>query len=169
MPRLRRRKKRRIADWDLTGTLADIEARDGRIQYLTHGFSFVSREAFDDDETAHAAWVEIRSLLLAKFINEMPGTRPWAFWEYDAPERRRCHGKHPFDDPARKRDMEKWRQEYPDVHRPEMDLYFGIPQMISSRAESELEFETEGEFLIRLNLLTDFEREVGPENFAEGT
>jgi hypothetical protein len=37
---------------------------------------------------ARACWEAVRDELLSEWIAEYPGTRPWAFWEFDAPEPR---------------------------------------------------------------------------------
>jgi hypothetical protein len=37
---------------------------------------------------AGAMWEAMREELLAVWVQEHPGTRPWGWWEYDAPEDR---------------------------------------------------------------------------------
>jgi hypothetical protein len=36
--------------------------------------------------SAEEAWEELRDELLPRFVLEHPGTRPWAWWRFDAPE-----------------------------------------------------------------------------------
>ena len=43
----------------------------------------VAASAFDSDESRRAAW-RVHSAVLAPLVD--PGSRPWAWWEYDAPE-----------------------------------------------------------------------------------
>jgi hypothetical protein len=38
-----------------------------------------------DPEMLAAAWKALRSELVAEHVRENPGTRPWAWWEYEAP------------------------------------------------------------------------------------
>ncbi|HIF01038.1 MAG TPA: hypothetical protein EYQ63_29525 [Fuerstia sp.] len=35
-----------------------------------------------------AAWKVLRSSVMEEHIHERPGTRPWAWWQFDAPEKR---------------------------------------------------------------------------------
>ena len=50
------------------------------------------------DTRRRQAWEEFRDELLPAWIAEHPGSRPHAWWLYDAPERRRCvTGPHPHD------------------------------------------------------------------------
>jgi hypothetical protein len=41
------------------------------------------------------AWREHRDVMLGDWIAERPGTRPWAFWRFDAPEPRRILEQEP--------------------------------------------------------------------------
>jgi hypothetical protein len=41
------------------------------------------------DDVLSAAWEELREELIAEQVAETPGTRPWAWWKWDAPEPRR--------------------------------------------------------------------------------
>lgn len=42
-----------------------------------------------DHEAIKAVWNNLRDVVLAKWIAINPGTRPWGWWRFDAPERRR--------------------------------------------------------------------------------
>jgi hypothetical protein len=43
------------------------------------------------NDVIRPAWDDLRAELLPAFIRENPGRRPWAWWQFDAPERRsRC-------------------------------------------------------------------------------
>ena len=67
---------------------------DLRTRLLT-GDSTNSLEVFllGDDEL-RKAWEENREELLADHVRKSPGTRPWSWWKFDAPEpRRRTGGK----------------------------------------------------------------------------
>jgi len=39
---------------------------------------------------AREMWAEIKDAELARWIKERPGTRPYGWWEFDAPERVSC-------------------------------------------------------------------------------
>jgi hypothetical protein len=47
---------------------------------------FMDERAFGD------AWQAVRDSLLGEWIPERPGTRPWAWWQFEAPEARRRLG-----------------------------------------------------------------------------
>ena len=37
------------------------------------------------DDVLRGAWVELRGEILDAFVDENPGMRPWAWWQFDAP------------------------------------------------------------------------------------
>lgn len=109
------------------------------------------------------AWNANRAELLADWITEHPRSRPYAWWRFDAPERRRrIDGKpHPFDDPRRKAIVERFTAEYgPEcwASGAANELYFGTPRIIIG--DGCAEYESEAAYLDRLGLLTDGERTV---------
>lgn len=69
------------------------------IEQLLTGHDFFNqafgRTLFHPSTPAHAydamreAWEDLRDELLPAWIAENPGTRPWAWWKFDAPEPRR--------------------------------------------------------------------------------
>jgi hypothetical protein len=44
--------------------------------------------AFPDEESARLAWEDHRETYLDEWAREHPGTRPYAWWKFDAPEGR---------------------------------------------------------------------------------
>ena len=53
------------------------------------GLDFLG-EAFGSDRAAlREAWDDSREWYLARWVQEHPGTRPWAWWRFDATEPRR--------------------------------------------------------------------------------
>jgi hypothetical protein len=84
------------------------------------------------DEELAAAWEELGEEITAAFVREHPCRRPWGWWRYSAPEPRR-----------------KIRDDAP-VDLQHAELYAGVP--VGYRWETELEF------LSRLNLLTESEK-----------
>lgn len=135
-------------------TLGDPFLRDG-----TFGDVDESAEA---DAAMRAAWDSVRSELLDGWITDNPGTRPFAWWRYDAPEpRQRIDGKpHPFGDPSRlavvanlraTNDADDW------LCRAACRLSFGTPTL-AGLGEGFASYETQAAYLERLGLLTDGER-----------
>jgi hypothetical protein len=102
------------------------------------------------------AWDCLRGELLPAFIRANPGKRPFAWWACEAPERRhRLDGIHPFDIegeyvPNRPHWVEQaWCPTTPK------ELWFGLPSPY--RGCHRGTYETEYEYLARLNLLTEEE------------
>lgn len=110
-------------------------------------------------------WEIHRERLVALHIAEEagPGSRPWAWWKFDAPEpmRRRIDGKpHPFDNPEREAWVRKW---HPDADRGDhwggpYALRFGLPSIYCVPDDWEVRHESEADYLERHGLLTDDER-----------
>lgn len=153
MPRLRRTAKRQR-----TG-----HGERTRERLLTgHDFTFLDdRPALDADELRQA-WEELRDELLALHIAERPGSRPWAWWQYDAPERRqRLDGVHPFDDLIRTEHVERIARKpdtSPSFRDRAHELYFGKPACLIVPDDFEAAFESELDYLDRLGLLDYEER-----------
>lgn len=157
MPRVRRRAKRRRTGYT-----------DAHVYQLLSGHDFFGSAFGRDDLVSRCdlgamreAWRELRAGLLADWIAEHPGTRPYAWWTFDAPERRRrIDGQpHPFDNAERIAKVEHWRRDYPDVAgREACKLYYGMPVCLMTRDDFDAEYESEADYLDRLGLLTDNER-----------
>ncbi len=105
-----------------------------------------SREGWDEnpqiERRLREAVADMGDELLDQWIAEHPGTRPWFWWRFIAPEPRRClSGPHRYHSP-----------EYADVpHR----YHFGVPAIaVGPKFGIGETFETEREYLTRLNLLT---------------
>jgi hypothetical protein len=85
------------------------------------------------DEQLKAVWDEVRDDFLTEFTSRHPGTRPWAWWHFEAPEPRR-----------QVRDG------------PRVDLsggyWFGKPAWYSGMPPDDM-FESERDYLQRLGLL----------------
>lgn len=89
MPRLRRRRKARTRAWSRE---MDAELLYGRpILDAVHPEDRVRGSYFDSPITKRAAWIEHCERLLAEWIQDVrhAGTRPWAWWKYDARKPRR--------------------------------------------------------------------------------
>jgi hypothetical protein len=95
--------------------------------------------ALDDDELAEA-WGHLRDELMSEHVAAHPGTRPYGWWAFDAPEPRRqlTAGPEPL---------------------PERGMYFGKPRCYRG-VPPEGMYESETTYLARLGLLTEQERET---------
>ena len=80
-----------------------------------------------------AAWWELRDELLPTWIEQHPGTRPYAWWRFEVPEPR--------------------RQVSPGPESIGPADWFGCPSSFRGMPQDGM-FETEGEYLDRLGLLT---------------
>lgn len=102
---------------------------------LRTGLSFF--EPIDIDK-ARRVWAVVGREFVANWIADKPGSRPWAWWEFDAPEpRQRLDSDEDEVAPA-------WGR-----------MSFGQPMWHPSGR-----YETELEYLDRLDLLTEAEREA---------
>lgn len=135
-----------------------------------HGFAFgdinVNRAGFREFQRA---WEIFRDDVLADWIRLDPeqerhacgpGTRPYAWWRLDAPEPRQRvdGGVHPFDDFER---TERLRASHWASQRITR-TYFGLPSLLCSREENEAIYETQAEYIERLNLWLPGEKEMLP-------
>ena len=97
------------------------------------------------------AWSTHNKAILATWITERPFSRPWAFWECSTPEtRKQISGK---------KISEKWPGD--------ICYNFGLPVYSASYALGQSnnkinpdDFESELQYLKRLNLLTDSEKKL---------
>lgn len=101
-----------------------------------------------DMAAVQAAWEELSDELLPEFIADHPGTRPAAWWLFDAPEpqRRLLYGHDPDGE-----------------SRPEWTrrLRFGRPAVFGKSDFADPPcFESQAAYLDRHGLLTDAERDV---------
>ena len=159
MPRLRRRKHRRRTEYN----------EHHRSALLTGNAYFCFRTKGDlrnnDLVAMREAWEYLKDGLLPEFIEENPGERPWAWWEFDSPERRlRTDDKpHPFDNPGRIKYCQEI-SEKPGAGEQYLkrvyNLTYGRPSNLVGYDDSEAVYESDVEYLFRLNLLTVEEREL---------
>lgn len=127
-----------------------------KIYHLLTGNVFFAGEGFDqaDAPAMKAAWVGLEGTILPIWVQYRPGTRPAAWWLFAAPERRqRIDGKpHPFDNPERAAKIERVGY-VGDMNQ----LCFGKPNFLIVRDDFDARYETEADFLARLNLLREGE------------
>ena len=157
MPRTKQRAKRRRTGYERQHIRQLLTGQD----FFGNAFGKGDR---CDREAMRAAWEELRDKLLADWISEKPGTRPYAWWCFDAPERRRrIDGlPHPFDNLDRKAMIDAVEGEAFAGYREKMtQLYYGAPSSLCDPDDFDAEYESETDYLARLDLLTDFERRLG--------
>ena len=128
---------------------------------LLEGWSLSSKQgSFKSEEHRRELWEQNRENLLNKkavgfgesVIEREPFTRPAAWWDYEAPEPRRVI-----------KNSEYWRH-IEGYHFGKMrliELEKPFEQMYFSYSEApELEYESEKDYLTRLNLLNPKEKEL---------
>lgn len=135
-------------------------------RHLESGFdpfrtAFRGRENAFDEAGARDCWHAIGGMILTDWIVAYPGTRPWAWWRYDAPERRHCtNGVHPFDDPDRQAKVDEVAAQpgtHPRYAQDAVALDCGTPNMVIVLADWHAEFESQEDYLRRLGLLSEAE------------
>jgi hypothetical protein len=150
MPSIRRRNK--------------IRAEYTRLEYyaVASGHDFFVRFPTEDDW--RDAWDEMKDALLPAFIEQCPGQRPWCWWKFEAPERRRAvDGKpHPFEDPERQAHLDDIAATLPPEERDAYyhtanELTYGLPRFIATKSMALREYESQPGYLDRLGLLTHAE------------
>lgn len=128
------------------------------VYFLYHGQDFFSQwwchrenawRSSDHEAQARALWEEWREVMLRDWIAHYPGTRPHAWWTWDAPEPRKLlEGEWSFHDA------------WPDTLREK----FKSPRHFGTCSPTALinpAWETEYAFLQRHKLLTSSERGLG--------
>jgi hypothetical protein len=162
MARVNRRPKRKASSYT-----------SWHLHKLQFGHDYEFADHFSSVEEIRQAWEIIRDEILQDWIRMEPrygsgrpgpGTRPWAWWEFDAPELiQRIDGKpHPFDNPERIEHVEKISQKYPRFAEHAYKTFFGRPGCLCIRDDFEAEFETPAAYLSRLGLWLPGEHELLP-------
>ncbi len=150
MPSIRRRTKAR-SNW----TWLDYEA-------VASGHDFFGSFVTEDDWLD--AWKDMKENLLSAFVAQCPGQRPHCWWEFEAPERRRCtDGAHLFENPEREAHLRRIAATLPAhdrerYFRESNKLWFGVPSCLCIKSDFGRTYESEPEYLDRLGLLEESER-----------
>jgi hypothetical protein len=122
-----------------------------------HWFGFSDFVDENDDESCRAVWQELRHGILLEHAKRRPGTRPAAWWRYDAPELRRVVGRDIDEDEENGHDDGR----LPAAEDPNLPdwakgkTYFGKPTVADGYV-----YESQREYLERLNLITEGEKEL---------
>jgi hypothetical protein len=132
-----KRTKRRVARH------GDIETSPRIRELLDSGVDF---EVFDaslgpegelDPDLLREVWDDLGDQLLAEHIASAPGTRPWAWWQWESPEPR--------------------RQVNPGPEPIGPAAWFGMPSQYKGQPPDGM-YESEAAYLARHSLLTNEER-----------
>lgn len=135
-----------------------------------HIFCLYGKEHADFQADAKRLWAKFRDEFLQTWIAEHPGTRPWAWWQWDAPERRHRIGSwnngrfvpdkkpHPFENPAREKIIAQDLADgdcHPDYLEDAYRLTFGVPAIFFGEIMDDwvAAYEDEADYLARLGLL----------------
>jgi len=128
MPPVRRRALKRHEQLDCERTRYRLETG--------HDFLFLDGPELTDGELADA-WQALGESITEAYVREHPGTRPWAWWRWDAPEP---------------------RQQVADGPEPiGSAVWFGMPACYKG-IPAEGMYESEPDYLRRLGLLIEAER-----------
>jgi hypothetical protein len=127
MTKARPRRTRNDADIDELSWrfLCDAITPEDRVEHkwLLHTLYFNEKAlAIVDPPTGKSTselWAEFREQVLEWWLKERPGTRPWCWWAYDAPERRRRVG----GIGTTFRDLSKGEEYTPDFGLPTPDAW----------------------------------------------
>lgn len=147
MPRVIRQPKRRRTSLSVD-----------QVEQLQIGRPFFGPGFGGDQEALEAAWKAFRVELLREWVAEHPGTRPWAWWRFDAPElRRRVDGRrHPFFSAKRAERVARLitRPDAADDLREQLNsTSFGVPCAHVCVDDAQALYETEHDFLARHDML----------------
>jgi len=151
-PRAEIRSRRSLTPQHLAVLRGGIDWYGAFIYSQPSGIASRVREGWEDSQSVEQrlrkAIADVGDELLAEWIASRPGTRPWFWWRYSSPERRRCiSGEHYYD-------------RLGASHVYPRGYSFGIPAFIFSRADADCTYESERDYLDRHGLLTPAEVEV---------
>jgi hypothetical protein len=111
-----------------------------------------------DQETKKTLYKAVRDEFVPTHAHYQPGARPWAWWEFDAPEPRHLIGRDLDEDEANGHDDNFDR--LPAAEDPELPewakrMYFGAPACYDGHV-----YEDEYNYLARLDLLYPEEKPI---------
>ena len=107
----------------------------------------------------------MRAEIMAGWIGTKPGTRPWAFWKYDAPEPESIE-----TDPELEPELVMRRRSGAGFPYSDPRAHFGMSLLLDEDPADPLSFESEANFLRRYKLLSAAEKKrLGKKDFEPET
>ena len=108
------------------------------------------------DQRMQAVWEQFKNEIMAAWIREHPGSRPWAWWEIDAPEPRRRVGGTGTPDFEVLAYTPHYERGVPTgwITQDDVDIYGPNFKGIPVDPYNPPQFESEAAFLKRHNLLS---------------
>jgi hypothetical protein len=119
------------------------------------GFAHYVKE--NDVEAQRFLWDELKDDIMDEHIKRAPLTRPWGWWEFEAPEKRRVVCRDSDEDDQGNGEDDSRLPAFEDPELPEhfKRLSFGLPCVYDGFL-----YESQYTYLQRLNLLTPAEKEI---------
>lgn len=130
------------------------ELQPSEIEFLLSGQSHSTFRFFAaSDDELRTIWRRIAPKILPVWIRHRPGSRPYGWWRFDAPEPRQLAD-------GTKQDVPDW-----------MTYSFGLPTAFQYREGKRIDFdyESESDYLYRTEKLTDFELTLDAEQLRKNT
>jgi hypothetical protein len=124
-----------------------------------HFFDFALHYCREHDEgSQRELWLELGGDILAQHVKHAPGTRPWGWWKWEAPEMRRVVGidRDPDDDDDDVTETRLPAFEDPNLPAHFKENYFGCPNAYDGHI-----YEAEYDYLKRHKLLLLEEKKTG--------
>ena len=124
--------------------------------YLLNGGRSFDYQFINGEARVLRDWDMMKEKIMEIWLEHLPGTRPWGWWRFESPERRECLNHNISD-------MPKWAR-----------YLFGCPTLWTRQqqracGEDVPEYESEYNFLLRHNLLTDEERQLNPDDLRNNS
>lgn len=136
--------------WRSPRTTAEYFGHSDLVALVKGHFYFEEFCHRDDDNSQRVLWESLRNDLLSQHIPSWPGTRPWAWWKFEATELRRNLGPD-WDDEDETGQLDP--RDYPQDSNGNLKRRFGRPCIFDG-----CRYETQEEYLRRLKLLTPEEK-----------
>jgi hypothetical protein len=163
--RKRREKHLVIADWKVTflgsGVLPTHEEECASDDEWT--ISEWRYHRSERDDPVRHAWEQVGDVILAQWIKHRPGSRPYGWWAFQAPEHRRRLGGIGTPEGEKLAFRQYYRFGIPDrwVLKQYVEAYPHLDLHVPDPAAPPL-FESQAAYLDRLDLFVDGERECLP-------
>lgn len=126
--------------------------------------TFGPADSAEAEEKMRQYWADFRGELMGRHVTAHPFSRPVWWWKWESKERRQCvNGQHPHDSAARIAWVAERENEKPGSAAYLNRITFGVPSVLGGpdfAANPRPEYETQRQYLERLDLLCPYEREL---------